>query len=79
MEANARVYVTGSVDEELLARNEYLVTEKKILPNQVKGRIRVTDPQRIRFAKIAKRLGAKRLAKSRKSSDPKPFLHGTVG
>ena len=27
-------YVTGSVDEELLARNEYLVTENRILRNQ---------------------------------------------
>ncbi len=29
-------YVTGSVDEELLARNEYLVTENRIRRNQVK-------------------------------------------
>jgi len=27
-------YVTGSVDEELLARNEYLVTENRILRGQ---------------------------------------------
>jgi hypothetical protein len=36
-------YVTGSVDEELLRRNEYLVTENRILRNQIKGRIRLTD------------------------------------
>ncbi len=35
-------YVTGSVDEELLARNEYLVTENRILRGQIKNRIRLT-------------------------------------
>ena len=40
-------YVTGSVDEELLARNEYLVTENRILRNQIQGRIRLTDPERV--------------------------------
>lgn len=34
-------YVTGSVDEELLARNEYLVTENRILRNNIQGRIRL--------------------------------------
>ncbi len=52
-------YVTGSVDEELLARNEYLVTENRILRNQIQGRIRLTDPERISLASVAKRLGRK--------------------
>jgi len=43
-------YVTGSVDEELLARNEYLATENRILRNQIRGRIRLTDPERISFS-----------------------------
>ena len=42
-------YVTGSVDEELLARNEYLVTENRILRGQIKGRIGLSDPERINF------------------------------
>src|SRR6266571_595376 len=54
-------YVTGSVDEELLARNEYLATENRILRNQIRGRIRLTDPERISLAKVAKRLGRKAL------------------
>jgi hypothetical protein len=29
------VYVTGSVDQELLLRNEYLVTEKHLLRQQM--------------------------------------------
>ncbi len=31
-------YVSGSVDEELLLRNEYLVAENRILRNQIQGR-----------------------------------------
>ena len=54
-------YVTGSVDEELLARNEYLVTENRILRGQIKGRIRFTDPERISLASAAKKLGRKAL------------------
>ena len=30
-------YITGTVDQELLLRNEYLVTENRILRNQLKG------------------------------------------
>ena len=33
-------YITGTVDQELLLRNEYLVTENRILCNQLKGRSR---------------------------------------
>ena len=54
-------YVTGSVDEELLGRNEYLATENRILRNQIRGRIRLTDPERISLASAAKRLGRKAL------------------
>ena len=56
-----RAYVTGSVDEELLARNEYLVAENRVLRGQIKGRIRLTDPERISLASAAKRLGRKAL------------------
>ena len=38
-------YVTGSVGEELLARNAYLVTENRILRSQIQGRIRLTEPR----------------------------------
>ena len=34
-------YISGSVDEELLLRNEYLVAENRILRNQTKGRLRL--------------------------------------
>jgi len=35
-------YITGTVDQELLLRNEYLVTENRILRNQITSRVRLT-------------------------------------
>ena len=35
-------YITGSVDQELLLRNAYLVTENRLLRKQIPGRIRDT-------------------------------------
>ena len=55
-------YSTGSVDEGLLLRNEYLATENRILIDQLKARLRLTDPQRITLAEIGCRLGRKPLA-----------------
>ena len=39
-------YITGTVDQERLLRNEYLVTENRILRHQLKGRIRLSDGER---------------------------------
>jgi hypothetical protein len=54
-------YITGSADQELLLRNEYLATENRLLKNQIKGRVRLTDAERISLAEIGKRLGRKAL------------------
>src|SRR5215510_2805821 len=35
-------YITGTVDQELLLRNEDLVTENRILRSQIMGRVRLT-------------------------------------
>jgi putative transposase len=35
-------YITGTVDQELLLRNEYLVTENRMLRHQITGRVRLT-------------------------------------
>jgi transposase InsO family protein len=55
-------YITGTVDQELLVRNEYLVAENRILRNQIKGRVRLTDGERTTLAALGKRLGKKALA-----------------
>ena len=67
-------YVTGSVDEERLARNEYLVTENRILRAQIKGRMRLSDPERISLASAAKRLGRKALEEVAQIVRPETIL-----
>jgi putative transposase len=54
-------YITGSVDQELLLRNEYLVTENRILRNQVKRRVHLSDGERKTLAEIGKKLGKQAL------------------
>jgi len=39
-------YVTGTVDQELLARNEYLAAENRILKAQLKGRLKLSKAER---------------------------------
>jgi hypothetical protein len=53
--------ITGTVDQELLLRNEYWVTEKRILRNQLKGRVRLNDGERQALAEIGYRLGKQAL------------------
>src|SRR5215510_7807118 len=55
-------YITGSVDDELLVRNEYVVAENRILRKQIQGRLRLSDDERKTLAQIGKRLGNKALA-----------------
>ena len=49
-------YITGTVDQELLLRNEYLVTENRILRNQLHGRVRLSDGERKVLAVIGQQL-----------------------
>src|SRR6266702_2068195 len=55
-------YITGTVDQALLLRNEDLVTENRMLRNQIKGRIRLSDGERKTLADIGKKLGKRALA-----------------
>ena len=50
-------FITGTVDQELLLRNEYLVTENRILRNHITGRVRLTDGERKTLADIGSKLG----------------------
>jgi transposase InsO family protein len=54
-------YITGSVDQEVLLRNEYLVTENRLLRSQIKGRVRLSDSERKTLAAIGKKLGRQTL------------------
>ena len=55
-------YITGSVEQGLLLRNEYLVTENRILRQQIQGRVRLNNGERQTLAEIGKRLGMQALA-----------------
>ena len=57
--AHILAFVTGQVDQELLARNEYLAAENRILKAQLTGRLRLTDAERATLGEIGHRLGRK--------------------
>jgi putative transposase len=54
-------YITGTVDQELLLRNEYLVMENRILRHQIKGRVRFSTGERTVLAEIGQKLGKQAL------------------
>jgi putative transposase len=60
--ARILAYVTGTVDQNLLARNEYLATENRIIKAQLKGRLKLSDAERKALGEIGHRLGRKVLA-----------------
>lgn len=53
--------IIGSVDQELLLRNEYLVTENRILRGQLKGRLQLNESDQMSLAEISKRLTGRAL------------------
>jgi hypothetical protein len=66
--------VTGTVDQELLARNEYLATENRILEDQLKGRLMLSDAERATLGEIGHRLGRKVLAEVATVARPDTIL-----
>jgi hypothetical protein len=73
-------YITGSVDQALLLRNEYLVTENRILRNQITGHVQLTDGERKTLATIGQQLGKQALQEvATTSSSRTPFSVGIVG
>jgi hypothetical protein len=60
--ARILAYVTGTVDQELLARNEYLAAENRIIKEQLKGRLKLSDAERGALGEIGHRLGRQILA-----------------
>src|ERR687888_2532102 len=66
--------ITGTVDQELLLRNEYLVTENRILRDQLKGRVRLSDGERKTSAEIGQKLGKQALLEVAKIVKPDTIL-----
>lgn len=67
-------YITGSVDQELLLRNDDLADEKRILRKQVPGRLRLTDGERRTLAEIDWKLGKRALDEVANIVRPKTIL-----
>jgi putative transposase len=67
-------YITGSVDQQLLLCNEYLVTENRILRQQITGRLRLSDGERKTLAEIGKKLGRQALAEVATIVKPETIL-----
>jgi phage I-like protein len=57
--ARILAFATGMVDQELLARIEYLAAENRILKAQLKGRLQLSDAERATLGEIGHRLGRK--------------------
>jgi putative transposase len=72
--ARILAYVTGTVDQELLARNEYLAAENRILKAQLKGRLKLSDAERATRGEIGHRVGRKVLAEVAAVARPDTIL-----
>jgi hypothetical protein len=59
-DGGVQAYVTLTVDQELLARNEYLPAENRILKAQLKGRLKLSDAERATLGEIGASLLARR-------------------
>jgi hypothetical protein len=69
-----QVLGTDSVDQELLARAEYLAAENRILKAQLTGRLKLSDTERATLAEIGNRLGRKALAEVATVARPDTIL-----
>jgi putative transposase len=72
--ARILAFVTGMVDQELLARNEYLAAENRILKAQLKGRLKLSDAERATLGEIGHRLGRKVLGEVANVARPDTIL-----
>jgi putative transposase len=72
--ARMLAYITGTVDQELLARNEYLAAENRILKAHLKGRLKLSDAERATLGEIGRRLGRKVLNEVANVAQPDTIL-----
>jgi len=72
--AQLLAYVTGTVDQDLLLRNEYLAAENRILKAQIKGRLLLSEEEKATLAEIAHRLGRKALEEVAGAAQPDTIL-----
>src|SRR5882762_577164 len=70
--ARLLAYVTGTVDQELLLRNEYLAAENRILRGQI--RLLLSEGEKATLVEIAHRLGRKTLEDVAATAKPETIL-----
>src|SRR5215471_5559684 len=72
--ARLLAYVTGTINQELLLRNEYLAAENRILRGKIKGRLLLSDGEKVTLAEIAHRLGRMALEDVAATAKPNTIL-----
>jgi putative transposase len=72
--AGILAYITGTVDQELFLRNEYLAAENRILKAKLQGRASLTDVERVTLGEIGHRLGRKALGEVATAALPDTIL-----
>src|SRR5579872_6898053 len=72
--AQLLAFVTGAVNQELLLKNEYLATENRMLKARIKGRLMLSEGEKITLAEIAHRLGRKALSEVASVVQPDTIL-----
>jgi hypothetical protein len=68
------VSITSSVDQELRLRNEYLASENRILRQQIKGRVQLSDGDRQALAVSGQKLGKQALGEIATIATPETIL-----
>ena len=72
--ARILAYISGTVDQQLLLRNEYLAAENQILRGQLKGRPKLSDAERAKLGEIGRRVGRKALGDVTSAALPDTIL-----
>ena len=66
--------VSGSINDHIQLRNDYLMAENRILRNQIDGRVQLTDSERKELAEIGAKLGKPALAEIATVAQPDTIL-----
>ena len=66
--------VSGSLNEHLRLRNDYLMAENRILHHQMTGRVQLTDNERQELAELGAKLGKQALQEIATLAKPETIL-----
>jgi len=72
--ARIPAYITGTVDHELLLRNEYLAADNRILNGQLRGRLRLADDERATLGDNRPRAGLQSTGRVATAARPDTIL-----